>query len=491
MKEKIVVYWARRDFRMRDNPALYHAVEKAKKESLPLFPLFILEDYMRNATPKFQWGYPQRAFLSRTVPAYLEQFEHGYILKGKGAETLTALTEHYDIEVFVNEDVYPDFYKQIKKLTRHGVTLHLYRDQLTVAKDTVSGKGTQYSIFTPFKKAVWGSFVSEKELPAPEFSSVSYIQSLPENLSMRSVSLSSDAFFSEHSSVRSVNIETTEYDIETYFPEPPDISLWYTTEAEALAHFDEYLKKHLDTYKKDRDSLELDLTSKMSLALTWGLVSARTLVARIKKHFKDDFLNPFSLRSSEGAIHYISELIWREFYKYLFYHTPTLMNTEFQERFRGTIEWEKERVSHERFLAWIQGRTGYDIVDAAMLQLARTGWMHNRARMIAASVLTKNLGVDWRWGQEYFRATLIDLDEASNNGGWQWGASVGADPKPIRIFNPYLQEKNYDTSGGYRKKWLSRELESIEPIVPHTDARAQALARYHLHETRDGTPRDY
>ena len=158
------------------------------------------------------------------------------------------------------------------------------------------------------------------------------------------------------------------------------------------------------------------------------------------------------------------------------------MNQEFQEKFRFKVEWVEDKVAIERFKSWIKGGTGYKIVDAAMMQLKNTGWMHNRARMIVASVLTKNLGVDWRWGQEYFRATLIDLDEASNNGGWQWGASVGADPKPIRIFNPYLQAENYDKEGIYQKKWLGEEryFFDLAPLVEHKDARAEALRRYGL-----------
>jgi deoxyribodipyrimidine photo-lyase len=121
--------------------------------------------------------------------------------------------------------------------------------------------------------------------------------------------------------------------------------------------------------------------------------------------------------------------------------------------------------------------------------------MHNRARMIVASVLSKNLGVDWRWGQEYFRAMLIDLDEASNNGGWQWAASVGADPKPIRIFNPYLQAENFDPDGTYQKKWLSKKADSekyfsnIKPIVDHKQARAEALKRYGLDKNSES--KDY
>ena len=141
----------------------------------------------------------------------------------------------------------------------------------------------------------------------------------------------------------------------------------------------------------------------------------------------------------------------------------------------------------------MQGKTGYPIVDAAMMELAKTGYMHNRARMIVASVLTKNFGVDWRWGQEYFRAMLIDIDEASNNGGWQWGASVGAEPKPIRIFNPYLQADNYDKQGLYQKKFLPEEYFSNPPtvIVEHKQARGEALNRYGLSEAKHGTARDY
>jgi deoxyribodipyrimidine photo-lyase len=140
----------------------------------------------------------------------------------------------------------------------------------------------------------------------------------------------------------------------------------------------------------------------------------------------------------------------------------------------------------------VQGKTGYPLVDAAMMQLAKTGWMHNRTRMVVASVLTKNLGVDWRWGQEYFRAMLLDLDEASNNGGWQWGASVGADPKPIRIFNPYLQAENYDPQNIYQDKWLGAEnIDSTPPLVPHKQAREEALIRYGLSGNKPTPVRDY
>jgi deoxyribodipyrimidine photo-lyase len=276
-------------------------------------------------------------------------------------------------------------------------------------------------------------------------------------------------------------------------------------EKEALARFEYFLESdELDNYNNNRDSLELDAetddrdghaysgkTSKMSVALAWGLVSSRTLLSMMQKYFGESFDNPFSNRVSQGALTYISELIWREFYRYQMFHRPELFNTEYQKRFLGTIVWEKDKIALERFIAWIKGETGYGVVDAAMKQIAETGWMHNRSRMIVASILTKNLGVNWRWGQEYFRAVLIDLDEASNNGGWQWGASVGTDPKPIRIFNPELQAKNYDESRAYQTKWLGGEsfLHAPRiPIVEHKVAREEALRRYSLDKVK---PRDY
>lgn len=219
-----------------------------------------------------------------------------------------------------------------------------------------------------------------------------------------------------------------------------------------------------------------DGTSKMSLALTWGLVSSRWLKREVQEFVDSDLLDSEDTSRHTGVATYVSELIWREFYKYLLYHFPNLLNIEFQNKYRN-LKWNNNKEAEQKFVAWIKGETGYPLVDAAMKQLAHTGWMHNRARMVVSSFLTKHLGIDWRWGQEYFRAMLIDLDDASNNGGWQWGASVGADPKPIRIFNPPIQAEKFDPSGEYTKQWLgNRDL--IKPIVDHKVARAEAIKRY-------------
>ncbi|MBY0538630.1 DNA photolyase family protein [Patescibacteria group bacterium] len=495
----LTIYWSRRDLRLADNPALLAASSYAVEHKTAFLPLFILEDYMTAGDPAFQFGCPSRWFLSEALPQFASQFEQFAIVTGKGAQYLIELGKKYQLTVFVNDDVYIDFYKQITKLQNAGVNVTVLEDALSVPKDTRSGEGNLYSVFTPFKKNVWARFITYK--PQPTFQPIqelSYLSSKEIPALPNLLSNTTGAIFETFSKKRLLTIAGTTLDLAELIP-LQNMAGWYTTEAEALKRFADYLKSgDLDAYKKNRDSLELDAanhdetrtaytgkTSKMSLALAWGLVSARTLMQMMQKHFDESFDNPFSTRVSEGALTYISELIWREFYRYQLFHRPDLMDTEFQKKFQGTIQWVDTETAQARFLAWMKGETGYSIVDAAMKQLAETGWMHNRSRMIVASILTKNFGVDWRWGQEYFRAVLIDLDEASNNGGWQWGASVGADPKPIRIFNAELQAKNYDASGAYQERWLrsdgafSLNAPSV-PIIEHKQAREEALMRYGL-----------
>lgn len=493
MKPKLNIYWSRRDLRLKDNLALLAATEACKLGDVPFLPLFILEDYMTAAKPESQFGYPQRYFLAQALPLFAKNFTNFALVKGKAAQYLIKLSTSYDLTIFVNDDVYVDFYAQVNKLKAAGIKVEVLEDALTISKDTRSGGGDVYSIFSPFKRMVWTSFTAKRTLNIPKLDDLHYF----EGDLLQSVEISTEAIWSEFSKNRKISVANWVLNLDDLLP-LPKLEGWYWCEKDALARFEYFLEsEELDRYDQNRNSLELDAntgesdghayssqTSKMSLALAWGLVSARTLVRMMQDYYSESFDNPMSSRVSVGALTYISELIWREFYRYQLFHRPELMNQEFQKRFQGTINWVEDTVARERFLAWIKGETGYPIVDAAMKQLAETGWMHNRSRMIVASILTKNLGVDWRWGQEYFRAVLIDLDEASNNGGWQWGASVGTDPKPIRIFNPDLQAKNYDTSGAYQKRWLENGEFILGaptvPIVEHKVARNEALKRYGL-----------
>ena len=510
-KTPLIIYWSRRDFRLTDNPALTAAVAQSHSEKVSLLPLFILEDYMTCTESTF--SYTSRLYLSNILPRFVSQFKNFLITQGKVVETFSYIAKHYDLSIHVNEDVYVDFYTQIKKLAKKGFNVKVHKDRLTVDKETVSGTGNMYTVFTPFKKAVWKSFLQEPihtkvitekidYLGDAEFEALINKKTIPEK------HVTQEHILSLFSKDRIFTAGGKKYNIDTVLdtvvlPDTLETNILqfpYKDEKEAQHYFKEYIKHEgVLKYNSSRDSLAHDAiddkykkTSHMSAALAWGLVSSRYLTHVLMLEYGDaedffhiEWFSPYTKTGLyAGVISYISELIWREFYGYVLFHKPELMHTEFQEKFRKSIDWVENKVAHKRFVAWMQGETGYPVVDAAMRQLAQTGLMHNRARMIVSSILTKNLGVDWRWGQEYFRAMLLDLDEASNNGGWQWGASVGADPKPIRIFNPYLQAENYDADNVYQKKWLGevRFTNAIPPIVEHKTARVEAMKRYGLGE---------
>lgn len=511
MKNKLILYWSRRDFRLNDNPALYKAIEYSKAKNIPLLPIFILEKYMTAGDERYQFGYPSQYFLSQTLPVFGSKFNNFTIVQGTVMQVFERIGDKFDIEIFVNEDVHPDFYKQIKKLQSRGYKVNIYNDQMTADKNTVSGTGNLYSVFTPFKKVIWQKFLDYPEVGISTPNEIVDLSSQQLELinkidgifryTQGEESPKSNQLLKVFNNVRKIKVGSYILDL-NQLTDKPNLEQWYWSEEDSMARFDAYLNSELlSDYKQNRDSLEFDTdikkfedmvlsgkTSKMSLALSWGLVSARTLKNKILDYYGQDFSNFYSTSVNQGALVYLSELIWREFYKYIFYHRPQVLDTEFQEKFRGTIKWVSDEVALERFTAWTKGQTGYPAVDAAMNQISQTGWMHNRSRMMVASILTKNLGVDWRWGQEYFRAVLIDMDEASNNGGWQWAASVGADPKPIRIFNPYLQAQNYDKNNLYQKQWLPKGYQAI-PIIEHKDARTEAMKRYGLSER--GAARDF
>jgi len=244
------------------------------------------------------------------------------------------------------------------------------------------------------------------------------------------------------------------------------------------------------SYGADREALGADATSRLSAYLHLGCLSPRELEERLPR--------------GRGAEEFRRQLCWRDFFHHVLFHFPRNSRSEFQDRYRGAIRWSRSR---RRFDAWRAGRTGFPLVDAGMRQLLCEGYMHNRARLVVGSFLTKDLGIDWRWGERWFMRLLIDGDEANNNGNWQWIASVGVDRQPAsrRIYNPALQAKRHDPDGAYVRRYLP-ELASVPdrylaepwrmppevqreaacvigehypaPIVDHREAREEALARY-------------
>jgi deoxyribodipyrimidine photo-lyase len=258
---------------------------------------------------------------------------------------------------------------------------------------------------------------------------------------------------------------------------------------ERLARF---LAEDVRSYDSGRDALAQDSTSRLSPYLHFGCISAREVESRVP--------------SGAGPAAFRRQLCWRDFHHHVLLHFPRNAHAEFQQRYRGKLAWSR---AERRFRSWCEGRTGYPLVDAGMRQLRREGWMHNRARLVVGSFLTKDLGIDWRWGERHFMRLLLDGDEANNNGNWQWIASVGTDPAPVfrRIYNPARQMETYDPDGGYvrlhvpelaavpdeyiREPWtmpaeLQREVGCVigsdypQPIVDHAEARRQALERYRI-----------
>ena len=206
-----------------------------------------------------------------------------------------------------------------------------------------------------------------------------------------------------------------------------------------------FLREDVERYTDNHDALGRDRTSRLSPYLHFGCISPREIEER--------------LPGGEGAEAFRRQLCWRDFYHHVLREFPRNARSEFQERYRGSISWS---YAEKRFEAWCDGRTGYPLVDAAMRQLGREGWMHNRARLVVGSFLTKHLGIDWRWGERWFMRLLVDGDEANNNGNWQWIASVGVDPQPFfrRIYNPTLHMERYDPEGRYVRRYVE-ELRNV------------------------------
>jgi deoxyribodipyrimidine photo-lyase len=221
----------------------------------------------------------------------------------------------------------------------------------------------------------------------------------------------------------------------------------------AQQQLETFCRKSIFNYDEQRNYPAISGTSGMSAALKFGTIGIRTVWAATTAAMSET--NSDEARA--GVTTWQQELAWREFYQQALYHFPSLAQGAYRDHFKQ-FPWIDNKT---HFKAWCEGKTGYPIVDAAMRQLNQTGWMHNRCRMIVASFLTKDLIINWQWGEKYFMQTLIDGDLAANNGGWQWSASSGMDPKPLRIFNPYTQAQKFDATADYIRAWVP-ELKSVD-----------------------------
>ncbi|MDA1010998.1 MAG: deoxyribodipyrimidine photo-lyase, partial [Chloroflexi bacterium] len=267
-------------------------------------------------------------------------------------------------------------------------------------------------------------------------------------------------------------------------------------EAEALRRLDHFVASRIDDYAEQRDRPDLDSTAALSPYLKFGMISPRLAATRA--------VEGGPAETGDGASRWLDELLWREFYLDVVSRRPEVLSNEFNPRLRG-ISWINSQGDIE---AWKAGRTGYPFVDAGMRQLLHTGWMHNRARMVTASFLVKNLLCDWRIGEQWFMDQLLDGDPASNNGGWQWVAGTGTDAAPyFRVFNPVAQGRRFDPTGEYVRRWVP-ELAGVSggivhepwklgtkstaaypaPIVEVTESGRRMAAAYGEARTRNASP---
>ena len=427
MKQRINLFWFRRDLRIVDNHGLYQALAAGN----PVLPIFI---YDKNILNDLEDDDSRVQFISEQVNRLKEEFERNnstlWIYHGKPLEAFKRLWVEYDVEaVFTNVDYEPYATERDGRvatfLKSQSIHFHQFKDQLIFHKnDMVKADGKPYTIFTPYKNK-WLAKFSEADLE--EYPSKKILNRLLKTAPLNDISLRDIGF-------RKGPIE---------FP---------------VKKID---KNILKNYEAIRDFPARDGTSHLGIHLRFGTISIRKLTKKAVKH-SSVFLN---------------ELIWRNFYADILWHFPHVEKRSFKPAY-DYIPWGN---SEKDFARWCEGRTGYPLVDAGMRQLNETGYMHNRIRMVTASFLCKHLLIDWRWGEAYFAEKLLDYELASNNGGWQWAAGTGCDAAPyFRVFNPTLQAQKFDPDLKYIRQWVPEldELTYPQPMVEHKAARLRAIETY-------------
>ncbi|MEX2589419.1 MAG: deoxyribodipyrimidine photo-lyase [Chitinophagales bacterium] len=428
MSESIAVAWHRRDLRLKDNAAAYHALKNHER----VLPIFIFDKNILDQLP--EKADRRVTFIHREISRIKKELEEmGSSLKifySSPEKAFEQLLNSYNIEaVYTNRD-YEPYARQrdseIEKLLKEkGVDFHSYKDQCIFEKDEVLKKdGDWYSVFTPYSR-VWKDLLREF-----------YLKPYP-----------NEKYFGHYLKSKVL----------------PEISLEEMGFEEKSDHIPEadLPEKIIENYHNTRDLPAEQGTTRMSVHLRFGTVSIRQLAKK-------------GLELNEK---WLNELIWRDFYMMILWYNPHVVKGAFRPKY-DAIPW---RNNEKEFEAWQKGETGYPLVDAGMRELNETGFMHNRVRMVTASFLCKHLLIDWRWGEQYFADKLLDFELSSNNGGWQWAAGTGCDAAPyFRVFNPSSQAKKFDPQSKYIKKWVPeiRKGDYVSPIVEHKMARDRALKTY-------------
>jgi deoxyribodipyrimidine photo-lyase len=457
--------WLRRDLRLHDHPALRAALGRHQR----VVPVFCFDDRLlrgRHASG------PRTQFLLECLSdldGALRTRGSGLVVRrGRPERELPKLAEQVGAgTIHFTADVSPFARRRegrVAAACRQASIEMVSHPGLTAVPDVaglLTAKGRPYTVFSPFHRA-WLGADRREVMGAPR-----KLPELPRRLRVGRMPM-----------LRQLGLEQEIAD--------PVVG----GQGPARDRLRRFLAGPVRRYGSERDALGAGGTSRLSPYLHLGCLSPLEIESRLPR--------------GVGADAFRRQLCWRDFFHHVLLHFPRNARSEFQDRYRGTIRWSR---SERAFESWTRGATGYPLVDAGMRQLRHEGWMHNRARLVVASFLTKDLGIDWRWGERWFMRLLIDGDEANNNGNWQWIASVGVDPQPAyrRIYNPTLHMERFDPRGRYVRRHVP-ELRSVPdeclrepwkmpaavqrrvgcvigrdypaPIVDHIAARRKALERY-------------
>ena len=422
----ISVFWFRRDLRLNDNAGLYHAL----KSEMPVLPIFIFD---KEILSKLKYKDDARVtFIHQTIENLNKELQtlgsSLLVINEEVASAFKRLLIDYQIRaVYTNHDYEPYAINRdktiINLLNQNQVSFQSFKDQVIFEKEEIlKDDGKPYTVYTPYQRKWYHNLNSF------------YLKSYP-----------TEAYFKNFFKTEPLQIPSlNEIGFEKSKLIFPEISY----------------KSFIKQYPEKRDFPGVLGTTHVGLHLRFGTVSIRELTSVAYGYEEKTWLN---------------ELIWREFYMMILYHFPYTQNQAFKPAY-DLIKWEN---NESQFKAWCEGETGYPLVDAGMRELNATGYMHNRVRMVVASFLTKDLLIDWRWGERYFAEKLLDYELSSNIGGWQWTAGCGTDAAPyFRIFNPTSQLLKFDPGLVYIKKWVPEYADFSKypkPIIDHAFARDRCL----------------
>lgn len=435
----LILFWHRRDLRLSDNVGLAEARQRsARVVGVFCFdPAILQRDDIAPARVAYLVG-----SLQALERRYAEAGSQLLCLYDEPVTALPKLAQALGAQaVYWNRDVEPYGRSRDRRvataLKEAGVAYQAFWDQLLHDPQAIAtGSGTPYTVYTPF----WKNWSQQ---PKAEVAAA-----------LTQATGLTEADLQQANEAGVVPLPSTK-DLGYVWEAPLFLE---PGEAAAQQRLDIFCQRAIAEYQEQRNIPALDGTSQLSAALKFGVIGIRHVWAATEQTLQDTR----SDEARDSIRTWRQELAWREFYQHVMFHFPELADGPYRDPFKQ-FPWEN---NDAHFQAWCEGQTGYPIVDAAMRQLNETGWMHNRCRMIVASFLTKDLIIDWRWGEKYFMQHLIDGDLSANNGGWQWSASSGMDPKPLRIFNPASQAQKFDPEAEYIRQWVP-ELSGLdtEPLV--------------------------